>query len=146
MKNVSVKHRVGGCAVPPLQHCCFMSQHLLSVKTWFRAPNVMLTEVTHLVSRITKGQCAKMTLSDLLLLKDTCVWSFLGANAPCNTDQGPCTASPASSRLIAISGISETRTTSLYLNDENLSVCSWELFHLAFPNSCLQLFHNNSNN
>lgn len=119
MRNVCVKHRVGGCAAIPLQQCCFMSQRFLSVKTWFRAPNVMLTEVTHLVSRITEGSHAKImgTLSDILLLKDTYVWSFLGGNATCNIEQGLCTACPVSSRLIAISGISETRTTSLHLKD-----------------------------
>lgn len=131
-----------------LQQRWSMSHHLLSVKIWFRAPNVMLTEVTHLVSMITEDWCAKMmgTLSDLLLLKVTCVWSFLGGNATCNIERELCIASPASSRLLAISDISETRTTSLHLKDENLSLFSWELFHLAFPNSCLQLFHNNSNN
>lgn len=71
-----------------------MSQHFFSVKTWFRAPNVMLNEVTYLVSRITECQCSKTrgTLSDLYLLKDTYVWGYLGGNATCNMEQGLCTA------------------------------------------------------
>lgn len=147
MKNVSQAQSGRMCSAT-LQQCCFMSQHLLGVKTWFRAPNAMLTEVIHLCQQDYQRLACKNDgdFVRFLLLKELCVWSFLGGNATCNIEWGLCTASPESSRLIAIIGISETRITSLHLNDENLSVFSWEMFHLAFPNSCLQLFHNNSNN
>lgn len=101
-------------AVIPRQQYCFMSQRFFSVKTRFRAPDAVPSEVTYLVSRITERQCAKTrgTLSGLSLVKDTYVQSFLRAHATCNMERGPCT---AKSRLTIVSGISETRTISLYL-------------------------------
>jgi len=60
----------------------------LSGKIWFRTPNVVLCEVMYLVSRITERCRAKTrgTLSDLSLVKDTYVESYLGGNVTCNMD------------------------------------------------------------
>lgn len=140
------------CAVIPLQQYCFMSQHFFSVKTWFRAPNVRLSEVTYLVSSITERHrmLACKNKGDLVQTSPfskthTCgvIWEV---TQHATWSEGRAWHSPAKSRLTIFSGTSETRTTSLHLKDENLSIFALELFHLALSNSCLQLFHNNSNN
>lgn len=61
----------------------------------------MLSEVTHLVSSITKRSCAKTrgTLSDLSFVKDTYVRSYLGGNATRKVEQGLCTAFSSEERV-----------------------------------------------
>lgn len=132
------------CAAIPLQQRCLMSQRFFGVKMRSGAPDVTFGEVTYLVSRTAECEHAKLrgTLSARGMPSPKCtrVWSCRGGEAACKVERGQC---PAKSGF-RIS--SETRTTSLHCKDENLSVFSLELFRLAVSNSCLQLFHNNSNN
>lgn len=151
MRNVCVKHRVGGSAMcsdtittilphePAFLPCQNMVQGPKRHAQWSHVP--CQQDYWTLACKIERDfvrpfPCQRHTLCGV-------TWELTHLATQSKGHAWHC---PVKSWVTITGGVSETRTTSLHFKDENLPVFHLELFHLALSNSCLQLPHNNSNN